>query len=78
MLTMGGLGLGAFLRRRRRRPLEVLGPDPAGELRAKLAETKAVVEEEPAPAGPVEPSLDPESRRRSVHERAREAIDELG
>ena len=44
-------------------------PDPAEALRAKLAEAKAA-EAEPPPA-------DPDARRRSVHEQARAAIDEM-
>lgn len=41
--------------------------DPAAELRAKLAETRA---DEPDPDGP-------DARRRDVHEQARSAIDEM-
>jgi MYXO-CTERM domain-containing protein len=70
---LGGFALFGFLRRRREAPLEL---DPrADELRRKLAESRAMVEErdefeaaevtvdlaEPA-------SADPESRRRAVHE----------
>jgi hypothetical protein len=85
----GLLGAAAFWRRRQRRQLELLparetGPDPAEELRAKLAESRAPAGEEPAaeasaaaaPDADVSP-LDPETRRRSVHERARASIDEL-
>jgi hypothetical protein len=62
------------------------GPDPAEELRAKLAETRAAEDEQPEPptatAGEPTPDpegspLDPESRRRDVHLRARASIDEL-
>ena len=84
VLLTGGLGAGAFWRRFRRRTPELQpGSDPAAALRAKLAESKAV----PDPAGtldeaaPVEaleePTLDPVSRRRAIHERARGAMDEL-
>jgi hypothetical protein len=90
--VVGGLGFGAFWRRRRRKPIfegwpgEVDG-DPAGELRAKLAESKLAdtpgSESEAAgpaadarPHDPVSP-LDPEVRRRNVHERARSSLDEL-
>ncbi len=68
-LILGGLGLGALLRRRRRRHVE---PEysPADELKAKLAESRAV-EEEPL----LETDLEP--RRRDVHDRARGAIDDL-
>jgi hypothetical protein len=80
---LGGLGAGAFWRRKRHTaPLE-LGHDPAAELRARLAESKAVAVEAPPdderPIAEQERSpLDPESRRRDVHERARAAADELG
>ena len=83
----GLLGAAAFWRRRRQRRAAELpaasGPDPAEELRAKLAEsreaeTEADAEVEPVPAGDAELSpLDPESRRKSVHDRARASIDEL-
>jgi hypothetical protein len=89
VFVAGGLGLGAFWRRRRhgipgREPAYHLtydgGPDPAKELRAKLAETKAVQSAEaPAVEAAPEPSpLDPQSRRSDVHQRARASIDELG
>ena len=72
-LLLGGFGLGAYLRRRRRRQAE---PEysPADELRSKLAETRTA--EEPAPP---EQGLETEleERRREVHERARGAIDDL-
>jgi hypothetical protein len=85
-LLLGGFGLGAYLRRRRKR-----GPEPestpADELRSKLAASRtADPEPEPAP-DPVlepEPELEPErlqsdlaERRREVHERARGTMDEL-
>jgi hypothetical protein len=73
-LLLGGLGLGAWWRLRRPRRLELASP--AEELRAKLAETRAA-EEEPAPVE-TGTGLDPESRRRDVHERARKSLDELG
>jgi hypothetical protein len=60
------------------------GPDPAEELRAKLAESRATGnalardEQEPIAAADAAASPpDPETRRRSVHERARASIDEL-
>ena len=75
-LLLGGFGLGAYLRRRRRRAAE---PDysPADELRSKLAESRAEQEPEPQPAA--EPTLesDLDERRREVHDRARGAIDDL-
>ena len=56
----------------RRRAEEPQGPDPADELRAKLAETR-----EPEPQAAPEPEADVESRRSDVHDRARQAIDDL-
>jgi hypothetical protein len=50
--------------------------DPAEELRAKLAAARAV-EPEPEVAEP-EPELqDTDARRRSVHDQARAALDEM-
>jgi hypothetical protein len=82
LALFGGFSLFGFLRRRREQPV---GPDPrAEELRAKLAESRAMVAEreefeaaeltvdraEPAPA-------DPESRRRSVHEVGRATVERM-
>jgi MYXO-CTERM domain-containing protein len=79
---LGGFALFGFLRRRREAPGDT---DPrADELRRKLAESRSIVEErdefeaaevtidlaEPAP-------VDPESRRRAVHESARETVDRM-
>ena len=72
-LVAGGLGLRAFLRRRRSRPAVSLSPSPAEDLRAKLAQTKAQ-EPEPEPAQPETV----EGRRADVHAKARQAIDDLG
>jgi hypothetical protein len=79
----GLLGAAAFWRRHQRKKTAELpaatGPDPADELRAKLAQSRTAETEtetiavEDAPASP----LDPESRRKSVHDRARASIDEL-
>ncbi len=89
MAVVGALGLGALWRRRRRRGKQdelpvAAEPDPAEELRAKLAENKAETpEEETSPAEePVAAEgngspMDPEVRRRAVHERARASIDDL-
>jgi hypothetical protein len=67
-LLLGGLGLRALLRRR-----ATLAPatSPAGDLRAKLAASRATDPPPPAP----EPDL--AARRADVHERARRTIDEL-
>ncbi len=83
---IGGLGFGALLRRRRRTVPELAPADTdslAEELRAKLAASRAAAEE-PVAREPVveEPSAaepsDLDSRRRDVHDRARQALDELG
>ena len=58
-------------RRRPRVAAPVAARDPADELKAKLAEARAGDEKAP------EPDPDVEARRRSVHDRAREAIDEM-
>jgi hypothetical protein len=69
VLLAGGLGLRAFLRRRRVQPAAF--PSPAEDLRAKLEESKST-EPEQAP----EPE-DEDARRADVHARARNAIEEL-
>jgi hypothetical protein len=77
-LLLGGFGLGAWWWRRTRHDRPELSGSPAEELRAKLAETRAAGDdaappEEAAPA----PGGDPDARRRDVHERARQKLDEL-
>jgi hypothetical protein len=69
----GFAGGAAVYRVFRRRPPVAATADPAEELKAKLAEaraTDAIGEDAPAEAGV-------EARRRSVHDRARAAIDEM-
>jgi hypothetical protein len=68
---LAGLAGGAAAYRAFRRQPRVVEPDPAGELKAKLAEARAEEEQ------PVEEAGDPDARRRSVHERGRAAIDEM-
>jgi hypothetical protein len=68
-VVLGALGLGALFKRRRLAPAP-LGPDPAVDLRAKLDQTR-----EPDPEPEAEPDV--ADRRADVHERARQAIDEL-
>jgi hypothetical protein len=58
------------------------GPDPADELRAKLAEAREAAparEEDEAAEVPVDeaPDVDVATRRSEVHDRARQAIDDL-
>lgn len=52
-------------------------PDPAEALRAKLAESRESADEPEPPEAPAETPPDVEARRRSVHEQARAAIDEM-
>jgi hypothetical protein len=70
----GFAGGAATYRVFRRRP-RVAAPvaDPAAELKAKLADARAT--EIPAEEAPAEAGV--EARRRSVHDRARAAIDEM-
>jgi hypothetical protein len=91
-LVLGGFGLGAYFQSRRRRH-PALDHSPALELKAKLAESRTAIDPEPpAPVAP-EPGREPEgerepdaeptleddlaARRRTLHEQARGAIDEL-
>jgi hypothetical protein len=69
VLLAGGLGLRAFLRRRRIQPAGI--SSPAVDLRAKLDESKAAEREPEAESG------DEDERRADVHARARTAIEEL-
>jgi hypothetical protein len=68
----GFAGGAAVYRVFRRRPPVAAPADPAAELKAKLAEARVTDGAEEAPA---EPGV--EARRRSVHDRARAAIDEM-
>ena len=81
-LTVGALAFWRW-RLQRRRPAPTAAEDPAEELKRKLAESRSA-ESPPAPEAeeaPVdeldqaEPSLD--NRRRAVHDRARQTIDEM-
>lgn len=73
-LLAGGLGIRALLLRRRRpAPIQA----PAEELRARLAESREA-EAEPEPARAPDGTPDVATRRADVHERARQALDELG
>jgi hypothetical protein len=80
---LGGFALLGFLRGRRE-PVAASGDPRADELRRKLEQSRAIVEDrdefegaeltvdraEPAPE-------DPESRRRAVHESARATVDQM-
>ena len=80
---VGGFAVFGFLRRRREPSTSDVDPR-AEELRRKLAESRSIVEEreefesveltidlaEPAPE-------DPESRRRAVHDAARETVQQM-
>jgi hypothetical protein len=77
-VAAGAFGVGALLRRLRRRSA------PADELRAKLAESRSIADErDVAEAGETtvdaapDPAADVDARRRDVHERARQSLDEL-
>ena len=83
---LGGLALLGFLRRRRRpQPQAAPAGDPrAEELRRKLAESRAIVEErddfesaEPTVAETEHAPDDPDRRRRDVHAAAREAAAQM-
>ena len=74
--SAGGLAAYRAFRRRRPEPAPLVeqGPDPrADELRARLADAR---EGDGEPAGEPE-ALDPEARRRLVHEQGRAALDEM-
>jgi MYXO-CTERM domain-containing protein len=85
--ALGGFAVFGFLRRRREvaQVPDAVSPDPrAEELRRKLAESRAIVDErdefesaeltvdlaEPAP-------VDPDTRRRAVHDSARETVERM-
>jgi len=77
-LLAGALGLGALLRRRAHQPAPAVD-EPADALRAKLAESRVVEEDRDAFESGETPvdEADVTARRADVHERARQAIDEL-
>jgi hypothetical protein len=71
-LLLGGLGLRALLRRREQ---AAIGPSPADDLRARLAESRSTIEAQAEDAA--EPELTVDDRRADVHARARSAIEDL-
>jgi hypothetical protein len=75
--AVGLFGLVAYVRRRRRPAAPEV--EPADELRARLAESRAGAEVEPvADAAPESETDAVGERRRDVHEQGRAALDELG
>ena len=75
----GLFGLVAFVRSRRR--MAVSEVEPADELRAKLAASRAPDEPEIAPEPAADAASEPDAvgeRRQDVHDRARATLDELG
>jgi hypothetical protein len=86
-VVAGGFGLAAYVQRRRRRRAKQEEVEPADELRAKLAESRdqesrATIEPEADVAPEPEPDDAPApdelgDHRRDVHERGRQALDEL-
>jgi hypothetical protein len=81
VLLAGAVGFGAWWRRlRKRSSADAFHSGPAAQLREKLALSRAaaVAPSTEVPAGEAAAPLDPASRRRAIHDRARGAIDELG
>jgi hypothetical protein len=82
---LGAFALFGFLRRRQQpAPTQDETPDPrAEELRRKLAESRAIVDEREefeaaeTPVDQAEPLGDPEARRRAVHESGRAAAERM-
>jgi hypothetical protein len=76
-----GAAVAAYRRFRRREPEPAAADDPrAAELRQKLEESRAVVEEQHEQAGSAETPVDEADvgeRRQAVHERARAAAEEM-
>jgi hypothetical protein len=61
-----------------RKPRREPAPDPADTLRAKLDESRALASEREVSDTQVDQAdLDPDARRRTVHEQARARADEL-
>jgi hypothetical protein len=69
------MGLG-WLFRRRRKAAPAPGPDPAEELKAKLADSR-VAEPEAEPVPPAPPEAPLEEKRDAVHRRGRESIERM-
>ena len=80
-IALVALGIRAFMRWRKRQRAEAelepapSPPDPADQLRQKLAATRVEDSAESEAAAPVEASVD--DRRADVHEQGRAALDEM-
>jgi len=75
---VGAFGMWRWLRRKPK-SVPASAQDPADTLRAKLDESRALVDEREAfeeGETPID-EADPDARRRSVHDQARTRIDEL-
>jgi len=80
--VLGGMAAYRAFRRRRPEPQPAPAPqpDPAEALRSRLAEARAAGDgrdEFESGETTVDQAVDPDARRRSVHEQARAAIDEM-
>lgn len=82
----GALGVAAWLRLRRRSSgtFERRDSDPADELRARLDQARATVDDRDAfdaaegqPVDEVEPPRSIEERRRAIHDKAQQALGEM-
>jgi hypothetical protein len=76
--AVGAFGMWRWLRRKPK-SAPASAQDPADTLRAKLEESRALVDEREAfeeGETPVD-EADPDARRRSVHDQARALLDEL-
>jgi hypothetical protein len=83
VLAGAAAAVGALAARLLRRRHGDEGADPAGELRQRLDESRAVVAEREefeaaeTPVDEAEPVADVDERRREIHERARTAADDM-
>jgi hypothetical protein len=71
----GVVGAFAVWRWLRRKPAPAPALDPADTLRAKLDESRAAAAQRDDPVEQAE--LDPDARRRNVHDQARARLDDL-
>jgi hypothetical protein len=77
----GGLVFYRWLRRARPVPVDAVGDPRAAELRAKLEESRALVDEQEHDAAesgePAVGEVDPDERRRRVHQEGRAAVERM-